>query len=92
MLARYVLATRQIWPQIEDSCKPALEAPMKGTILDFLKLTTEKPELSNDLIQLAAKYDFKFSDEVTDSELDAVAGGIMKNKHDTAKNSINNIR
>jgi len=27
-------------------------------------------------------------DEVTDEQLGDVAGGIMKNKHDTAKNSI----
>ena len=51
---------------------------MKGTILDFLKLTNEKPELANELVQLAAKYDFEFtSDELSDSDLDAVAGGAL---------------
>ena len=48
---------------------------MKGTILDFLKLATEKPELTNELVELATKYDFEFSDEVSDEDLDTVAGG-----------------
>jgi len=48
---------------------------MKGTIFDFLKLVAEKPDLTKDLVALAAKYDFEFSDEVSDEELDAVAGG-----------------
>lgn len=48
---------------------------MKGTILDFLKLTSEKPDLGKELIEVAEKYDFTFSDEVSDEELDAVAGG-----------------
>ena len=49
---------------------------MKGTILDFLKLTAEKPELAKELIELATKYDFKFtSDELSDADLDSVAGG-----------------
>ena len=50
---------------------------MKGTILDFLKLVNEKPELANELTQLAAKYDFEFSDEVSDEQLDDVAGGMF---------------
>jgi hypothetical protein len=48
---------------------------MKGTILDFLKLATEKPELAEELVELAAKYGFEFSDEVSDDELEDVAGG-----------------
>lgn len=48
---------------------------MKGTILDFLKLATEKPQLASELVELAGKYDFEFSDEVSDEELDGVAGG-----------------
>ena len=48
---------------------------MKGTILDFLKLTTEKPELARELLELATKYEFEFTDEVSDIELDGVAGG-----------------
>jgi hypothetical protein len=48
---------------------------MKGTILDFLKLAAEKPELAKELVELAAKHDFEFTDEVSDQELDAVAGG-----------------
>ena len=48
---------------------------MKGTILDFLKLTAEKPELAKELVELATKYDFEFSDEESDEQLDDVAGG-----------------
>ena len=48
---------------------------MKGTILDFLDLAAEKPELAKELVELATKYDFEFSDEVCDAELEAVAGG-----------------
>jgi len=50
---------------------------MKGTVLDFLKLANERPELANELVQLAAKYDFEFSDEVSDEQLDDVAGGMF---------------
>ncbi|MFC1639856.1 hypothetical protein ACFL3B_03720 [Gemmatimonadota bacterium] len=50
---------------------------MKGPILDFLKLATEKPELAKELVELATKYDFEFSDEVSDEELEGVAGGTL---------------
>ena len=49
---------------------------MKGTILDFLKLANEKPELAQELVDLAAKHDFEFSDEVSDEDLEKVAGGV----------------
>jgi hypothetical protein len=48
---------------------------MKGTILDFLKLAAEKTELAQDLAALARKYDFEFTDEVSDEDLEGVAGG-----------------
>lgn len=48
---------------------------MQGTILEFLKLATEKPQLAKELVELAGKYDFQFSDEVSDEDLDAVSGG-----------------
>ena len=49
---------------------------MKGTILDFLNLAAEKPELAKELVELATKYDFEFtSDELSDADLDSVAGG-----------------
>ena len=51
---------------------------MKGTILDFLKLATEKADLAEELIELATKHGFEFSDEVSDEDLEAVAGGTVQ--------------
>lgn len=49
---------------------------MKGTILDFLNLAAEKSELAVELLQLAAKHDFEFTDEeLSEADLDSVAGG-----------------
>jgi hypothetical protein len=49
---------------------------MKGSILDFLNLATEKPDLAKELVELATKHDFEFtSDELSDADLDSVAGG-----------------
>jgi hypothetical protein len=48
---------------------------MKGTILDFLKLAAEKPELAQELVELAARHGFEFTDEVSDEDLENVAGG-----------------
>jgi len=50
---------------------------VKGTMLDFLKLVSEEPELAKGLAELAAKHDFEFSDEVPDRDLEAVAGGTL---------------
>ena len=60
---------------------------MRGTILDFLKLANEKPELAKELVELATKYDFEFSDEVSDEDLEAVSGGggeIDESQYDAA--------
>ncbi|MBK7424077.1 MAG: hypothetical protein IPJ48_13880 [Propionivibrio sp.] len=58
---------------------------MKGTITDFLALVSAKPELSRDLIELAARHGFEFSvdglshsDELSDNELQGVAGGAAR--------------
>jgi len=48
---------------------------MKGSILAVLKLASETPELAKELLDLAAKHDFEFSDEVSDEVLETVAGG-----------------
>jgi hypothetical protein len=50
---------------------------MKGTFIDFLKLAAEKPELAQELVDLAAKHDFTFTDEVSDEDLEKVAGGAV---------------
>ena len=48
---------------------------MKGTILDFLNLAAEKPELAKEFVELATKYEFEFTDEVSDDQLESVVGG-----------------
>lgn len=52
---------------------------MKGTILDFVKLASEKPELAKELVDLACRYDFEFAlpDELSDGQLGQVAGGTV---------------
>jgi len=63
------------------------------TVAAFLKKVAEDEALRKEFTQFAAEHGFDFG-ELNDEDLDAVAGGsnIMKNKHDTAKNSINTIR
>ena len=49
---------------------------MKGSIVDFLNLAIEKPELARALVELAARFDFEFTfDELGEDELDSVSGG-----------------
>lgn len=50
---------------------------MKGTILDFLQLLVDRPDLARELEELAARYDFEFTDEVSDDDLDTVSGGAL---------------
>jgi hypothetical protein len=56
---------------------PHKEPTMKGTIFDFLKFTTEKPELAKELVELAARHGFEFADtgELGEDDLERVAGG-----------------
>jgi hypothetical protein len=55
---------------------------MKGTILDFLQLLVDKPELAKELEELAARFDFEFTEEVSDDDLDAVSGGALSAPQD----------
>ena len=48
---------------------------MKGTMIDLIKLANQNPELTQAIIDLAASYDFEFSDEVSDEALEGVSGG-----------------
>lgn len=49
---------------------------MKGTFLDFLELLNENEALRKDVVDVAGKHGFEFSDEVSDEDLEAVAGGV----------------
>ena len=42
---------------------------MKGTIIDFMHLLVQNPELARELEELAARFGFEFTDEVGDEEL-----------------------
>ena len=64
---------------------------MKGTILDFLNLVVEKPELGKELFELAAKHDFEFSDELNNAELEDVAGGTSFQNCDQKTNQAYNL-
>ena len=65
---------------------------MKGTITDFLELVSTKPELSRELIELAARHGFVFSlDELSNSELQRVVGGTEMSQLDQL-NMQNNIQ
>jgi hypothetical protein len=52
-----------------------MEASMTGTILDFLNLVVDEPDLARDLLELASRYGFEFDDELDDEELAGVVGG-----------------
>lgn len=59
---------------------------MKGTILDFMKLVAENPELARKLGELASEFDFEFTeDELTEADLEAVAGGALDTQDDMAQ-------
>ena len=51
---------------------------MNGTILDFLRIVAEKPDLTKEFVELAARHDFEFTDEVSDEDLDKVVGGVVR--------------
>ena len=49
---------------------------MHGNFADFLKLTEENAELAAELVELAARFDFEFTDQaLSEEDLDAVSGG-----------------
>jgi len=50
---------------------------MKGTIIDFLNQISRNPALAKEFAELAAKHGFEFTDEVSDEELESVAGGAI---------------
>lgn len=61
---------------------------MKGTVPDFPSPATEKPELAQDLATLAKKYDFVFTDEISDDMLEMVAGGATGDIAQTGDNTL----
>ena len=66
---------------------------MKGTFIDFLEFLNENEDLRKDVVAVASKHGFEFSDEVSDAELDAVAGGIDTTfeNFDQKSSQVNNI-
>ncbi len=59
---------------------------MKGTVLDFMKLVAENPELARKLGELASEFDFEFTDdELIETDLEAVAGGALDTQDDMAQ-------
>ena len=61
---------------------------MKGTIIDFIELANKTPELTQAILDLAAQYDFEFSDEVSDEALEGVAGGVAMFSSSTKEGGI----
>ena len=50
---------------------------MKGSFIDFIEFLSENEDLRKDIIDVAAKHGFEFSDEVSDVDLEAVVGGVI---------------
>jgi hypothetical protein len=50
---------------------------MKGTMIDFLLYLDGNEQLRKDIIEVANKHGFEFDDEVSDAELEVVAGGLL---------------
>jgi len=50
---------------------------MEGTFIDFLEFLNENEDLRKDVVAIANKHGFQFNDEVSDAELEAVAGGAL---------------
>ncbi len=50
---------------------------MKGTMIDFLLYLDGNEQLRKEIIGVANKHGFEFDDEVSDAELEVVAGGLL---------------
>ena len=50
---------------------------MKGTMIDFLLYLDGNEKLRQEIVEVANKHGFEFDDEVSDAELESVAGGFV---------------
>lgn len=75
----------------------------KEAAQEFWKRVADDPDLQERFVAFAANEGYEFTvEELSDADLDDVAGGValrykasssvMKTRHDTAKNAINNTR
>ena len=50
---------------------------MKGTMIDFLLYLDKNEKLRTEIVEVANKHGFQFNDEISDAELETVAGGAL---------------
>ena len=50
---------------------------MKGTMIDFLLYLDKNEKLRTEIVEVANKHGFQFDDEISDADLEAVAGGAL---------------
>lgn len=48
---------------------------MKGSFMDFMEFLNENEAFRKEVVEAASKHGFEFNDEVSDAELESVAGG-----------------